>query len=49
VAVSDDLQFLMDDSITFKNPGNLSYEEAATVGVGLLVSVLRICVDSVEC
>jgi hypothetical protein len=30
----------MDEDLTFKNEGNLSLEEAATVGVGLLVSWL---------
>jgi hypothetical protein len=28
----------MDEHLTFKNEGNLSLEQAATVGVGLLVS-----------
>jgi hypothetical protein len=27
----------MDENLTFKNEGNLSLEEAATVGVGVLV------------
>jgi len=31
-------QYLMDEELTFKNYGNLSVEQAATVGVGLLVS-----------
>lgn len=28
----------MDEQLAFKNEGNLSLEEAATVGVGVLVS-----------
>jgi len=29
----------MDEELTFKNEGELSFEEAATVGVGALVSL----------
>lgn len=32
----------MDENITFKKPENVSREQAATLGVGLLVSV-RVC------
>ncbi|KAH8758558.1 chaperonin 10-like protein [Hyaloscypha sp. PMI_1271] len=32
--------FLMDENLTFKNEGNLSLEEAATVGVGVLTACL---------
>jgi hypothetical protein len=31
-------KFLMDENLAFKNEGKLSLEEAATVGVGALVS-----------
>jgi hypothetical protein len=31
----------MDEHLTFKNEGHLTLEQAATVGVGLLVSLLR--------
>jgi hypothetical protein len=31
----------MDEHLTFKNEGKLSLEEAATVGVGALVSFFR--------
>lgn len=30
----------MDENITFKKPENISREQAATLGVGLLVSVM---------
>jgi hypothetical protein len=30
----------MDEELTFKNYGNLSTEEAGTIGVGVLVSLL---------
>jgi hypothetical protein len=33
-------KFIMDENLTFKNEGNLSLEEAATVGVGALVNSL---------
>jgi hypothetical protein len=33
------VKFIMDENLTFKNDGNLSLEEAATVGVGALVSL----------
>jgi hypothetical protein len=33
------IKFIMDEKLTFKNEGNLSLEEAATVGVGALVSL----------
>jgi NADPH:quinone reductase-like Zn-dependent oxidoreductase len=33
-------QFIMDEAITFLKPHNLSTEQAATVGAGLLVSYL---------
>ena len=32
-------EFIMDEPLTFKNDGILSLEEAATVGVGALVSM----------
>lgn len=32
------LQFLMDEVLTFKKPDNVTSEQAATIGVGLLVS-----------
>ena len=35
------VKFIMDENLTFKNDGNLSLEEAATVGVGALVSLPR--------
>jgi hypothetical protein len=32
------VEFIMDDYLIFKSAGNLSWEQAATIGVGALVS-----------
>jgi NADPH:quinone reductase-like Zn-dependent oxidoreductase len=32
----------MDESLTFKKPDNITIEQAATMGVGLLVSLLAL-------
>ncbi len=35
----------MDENLTFKKPDNISREQAATLGVGLLVSISKLGVE----